>query len=83
MERRGDSSAHDRVRDLHPQIDDVLLHTLADLNVGGHAREWRRVRYIRWSRLETDQYEQLIGLIRDSLKGEPLWKIEEYWKGNQ
>jgi hypothetical protein len=79
----GGHHAHERVRDLHPPIDDVLLCTLADLNVGGYARQWRSARYTRWSKLGSDEYEQLIGLIRDSLKGEPLWKIEEYWKGNQ
>jgi len=79
----GGHYVHDRVRDLHPPIDDVLLCTLADLNVGGYARQWRSARYTRWSKLGSDQYEQLIRLIRDSLKGEPLWKIEEYWKGNQ
>ena len=57
--------------------------TVADGNLGGYAKQWRRAHYTRWSKLDSDQYEQLIGLIRDSLKSEPLWKIEEYWKGNQ
>jgi len=36
-----------------------------------------------WTSLNSEQYERLIAFIRESLKGEPLWKIEEYWKGNQ
>jgi hypothetical protein len=77
----GGHHAHERVRNLHPPIDDVLLKTLTALDVGGHAKQWRSAR--PWSKLDSEQYEQVIGFIRESLKGEPLWKIEEHWKGNQ
>jgi len=75
--------SHQRVRSLHPPIDDVLLTTLGDRNVGGYAEHWRQARRTRWSKLSSEQHEELIGLMRQSLKGEPLWKIEEYWKCNQ
>ena len=76
---------HDRQRisDLHPPIDDVLQRTLADLNFGGEAKVWRRTRSLRWSKLNSEQYEELIQVIRRSLRGNPLWSIEEHWKGNQ
>lgn len=79
----GGHHAHERVQNIHPPIDAVLLKTLADLDIGGYAKQWRQAHRRRWSKLNSDQYEQLINLVRDCLKGEPLWKIEEYWKGNQ
>jgi len=79
----GGHHGHERVHDLHPPIDDVLLRTLADLDIGGYAKQWRKARQTRWSKLNSEQYEAVIALIRESLKGEALWKIEEYWAGNQ
>jgi hypothetical protein len=79
----GGRHSHERVHNLHPPIDDVLLAELGRLDIGGYAKHWRQARRTRWSKLNSEQYEQLIGLVRQSLKGEPLWKIEEYWRGNQ
>jgi hypothetical protein len=79
----GGHHGHERVRNLHPPIDDVLLRTLADLDIGGYAKQWREAHQTRWSKLSSEQYEAVIALIRASLKGEALWKIEEYWAGNQ
>jgi hypothetical protein len=75
--------AHARVQCLHPPIDSVLLRELAEANVGGHRKEWKLAAKTRWSKFESDDYEQVIALIRQSLEGAPLWRIEEYWKGNQ
>jgi hypothetical protein len=75
--------AHARVQNLHPPIDSVLLRGLAEANVGGHAKEWKQAAKTRWSKFGSDDYQQVIALIRQSLKGDPLWRIEEYWKGNQ
>lgn len=79
----GGHHSHERVHHLHPPVDAVLLETLAKRNVGGFARQWRQLARARWSKLDSEEYENVIGLIRKSLDGEPLWKIEEYWKGNQ
>jgi len=79
----GGLQKHERVRCLHPPIDDELLKALIQRNVGGLVREWRRARGWRWSKFTSDQYEIVIGLVRQSLKGRPLWMIEEHWKGNQ
>ena len=75
--------AHPRVEALHPPIDSVLLKGLAEANVGGHRKEWEQAAKTRWSKFGPEDYEQVIALIRQSLKGAPLWRIEEYWKGNQ
>ena len=79
----GGHHAHERVHNLHPPVDAVLLKSLADNDFGGNAKQWRRARRKRWSKLSSDEYEQVITLIRECLAGEPLWKIEEYWKGSQ
>jgi hypothetical protein len=75
--------AHIRVHSLHPPIDSVLLRGLAEANVGGHKKEWKEAAKTRWSKFGSDDYEQVIALIRQSLNGASLWRIEEYWKGNQ
>jgi hypothetical protein len=71
------------VRNLHPPIDGGLLRTLAERNIGGCAKEWRKARQTGWSKFSSQDYEQVIAFIRQSLKGKTLWKIEEYWAGNQ
>jgi hypothetical protein len=75
--------AHARVQSLHPPIDSVLLKGLADAHIGGYTKQWRQAAKTRWSKFGADDYEQVIALIRHSLKGAPLWKIEENWTGNR
>ena len=75
---------HERVKCLHPPIDALLLGALAEENVGGHAQQWREFRDQRWSKFDSAMYQAVINLIRESLPaGEPLWKIEQYWRGHQ
>ena len=74
----------DRVKALHPPVDEVLLKELADKDVGGHAKVWRAFRNKRWSKFDSETYEGVVALIRESLlPDEDLWKIEKYWKGHQ
>jgi len=75
--------SHERVKYLHPPIDAVLLKALSSTKSGKYADEWREIRKIPWSRFNSTQYENVIGLIKKSIVGEPLWMIEEYWKGNR
>jgi hypothetical protein len=79
----GGQHEHERVRALHPPIDDELLKALAKGDVGGCARDWRKARRLRWSKFSSAEYETVIDLIRQCLGDRPLWVIEEYWKGNQ
>lgn len=74
---------HSRVRSLHPPIDSVMLKAFIQRDVGGFRLRWRQLLNLRWSKFSSEQYEEAIDLIRQSLNGEPLWKIEEYWQGNQ
>ena len=73
-----------KVMALHPPIDALLLQGLAERNFGNHARDWRKFYNKRWSKFDSTTYQQIIDLIRNTLPHkEPLWKIEEYWKGHQ
>jgi hypothetical protein len=78
----GGHHAHERVRSLHPPIDSRLLLRLAETNFRAREREWRTAANRRWSKLESNEYEQLVALMRHSLKGAALWRIEEHWIGN-
>lgn len=73
-----------RVQTLHPPIDEVLLKELARKNLGEAASEWRKFRNARWSKYDSETYEGVIKLIRNSLpKDSSLWEIEKYWQGYQ
>ncbi len=75
---------HERVKCLHPPIDELLLKELARQNVGGFKKQWRAFRKQRWSKFDSKTYQSVIDHIRDSLPtNEPLWKIEEHWEGHQ
>lgn len=79
-------SGHDkdpRVSALHPPIDKVLLDGLIEKNVGNMANRWRYYANLRWSRFDATTYEEAIADFRSVLNGEPLWKIEEFWRGHQ
>jgi len=74
---------HPKVIALHPPIDKLLLEELAAKNFGDVVKEWRQASRNGWSKLNSDDYERLISLIRIHLPGKPLWMIEKYWAGNQ
>jgi hypothetical protein len=64
---------------VHPPIDRLLLGELRKTGPDF----WRR-QDLTWSKFNSEKYEEVISKVRRTLQpGEPLWKIEEYWKGNQ
>jgi len=74
---------HPSVQSLHPPIDSILLSELSVQNFGGFQKAWDEARKIRWSKLNSDQYETVIKNIRVSMPNQALWKIEQYWQGHQ
>ncbi len=68
-----------KAKAVHPPIDRLLLSELCK----ARPDIWRG-QNLTWSRFNPEQYEDVIKNVRRTLgDGEPLWKIEEYWKGNQ
>jgi hypothetical protein len=57
--------------------------TLARANIGGFKKEWRELEKTRWTKFSSHDYDLAISLIRRSIPGQPLWKIEEHWRGHQ
>lgn len=80
----GENSLDDRVKAIHPPIDAVLLDTLYKKNIGGKANVWKAARKTRWSKLNSNQYQNVIEAIKEVIPtGEGLWQIEMYWQGYQ
>ena len=80
----GGQDTDPRVQALHPPIDSLLLDELYRENIGELRREWSEARKIRWSKLTSEQYENIIASIRSALgENVPLWHIERYWRGYQ
>ena len=73
----------ERVKAMHPPIEEVLLKRLAEFNVGGFGEQWKMARQIRWSKFNSDQYEKVICLLRQAAPDRPFWMIEEHWAGHQ
>jgi hypothetical protein len=74
---------HPRVHNLHPPIDALLLEALKEGNVGKCAEHWKKACKKRWSKFDSENYEEVIAQTRSCLPKKPLWVIEEYWRGNQ
>ncbi len=73
-----------RVQVIHPPIDSVLLASLYKENIGGLKKDWKIAREAKWSKFNSNQYEDVISAIKQALpKGVGLWQIEYYWQGFQ
>jgi hypothetical protein len=80
----GGHHEHERVKSLHPPIDRLLLGRLAKIDFGKQSKQWRQFCLQGWSTYDSQTYENVIALIRQTLGiGNPLWKIEEHWEGHQ
>jgi hypothetical protein len=82
----GGHHAHPRVQALHPPIDSVLLDELYSQRngeIGLRRNVWREARRIRWSKFDSQQYENVISNIRASMPNQALWEVEQFWRGYQ
>lgn len=68
---------------IHPPIDSLLLKSLCKFNIGGLGKEFKKIEDIKWSKLNSNQYEECIKCIKIVMINKPLWMIEEYWVGHQ
>jgi len=74
---------HPRVQRLHPPIDRILLDQLFRNLEGEHYKKLCELKSRGWSKFTSDNYENVISVIRDLLQGQPLWMIEQFWCGYQ
>lgn len=79
----GGHHADERVGALHPPVDALLLDALGKGDLGGQGAAWRKARKLRWSNLDSGQYQDVIKAIRAAIPGQPLWHVEEHWRGYQ
>ena len=75
---------HDNVRNFHPPIDGILLKALEDNHDDAEGPNiWAQLPEKRWTEMDSDQYESTIECVRQQMGDNPLWKIEENWRGYQ
>ena len=77
------NSENSKIKAIHPPVDSILLKELVKKDFEGKKSQWREFEKKRWSKLSSDDYQELIDLIRLVQGNRPLWKIEEHWRGYQ
>src|SRR5690606_28775543 len=55
---------NEKVASIHPPIDEVLLKSLRDNDVGGLKKEWQKAVTKRWSKFDSEKYQSVIDNIR-------------------
>jgi hypothetical protein len=51
-------------------------------NIGGYKKEWRKFSSLRWSKLNCQEYEELIGKLRNCFGiNAGFWQVESHWQG--
>jgi hypothetical protein len=79
----GGHERHANVASLHPPIDSLLLDNLHNNDIGGQREQWGIARRLRWSKLNSDQYESVISAIKIAMADTPLWQVEKHWPGHR
>lgn len=69
----GGYEQHDKVKNIHPPIDSMLLE--------GLAKKFENPVYkkVAWTTLSYEGYKKIISAIKKDFPNEPLWMAEEYW----
>jgi hypothetical protein len=67
---------------LHPPFDRLLLDGLKEADPD-RRRAWTTLKNKGWSRWTSDDYETAVRFAKEERAGEPLWTIEEHWRGYQ
>ncbi len=80
----GENINDSRIKAIHPPIDSILLEELYKQDIGGKREVWRKAKKAKWSKLTSEEYEQTIKAIKDTISNNHgLWEIEQYWQGFQ
>jgi len=67
------------IKFIHPPIDSLLLESLKK-NEENNKELWGKY---KWSKMDSEQYQEVIDGIRKLNLEDGLWSIEKYWKGHQ
>lgn len=73
----------DQVALVHPPVDQLLLKALREKGPEDMRPTWKRALKKRWSKFDSDDYQNVISGIRKMMGGRPMWEVEEYWQGYQ
>ena len=65
---------------IHPPIDSLLLDSLYKQKIGKDISLWRES---KWSKMNSEDYQNVINGIKDLNLSKGLWSVEEYWIGHQ
>ena len=80
----GNQYENPKIKAIHPPIDSLLLDSLYKEFTGELKNKLKTAREIKWSKFNSNQYEDVISAIKQVLpKGAGLWQIEYYWRGYQ
>jgi hypothetical protein len=80
----GENINNNKIKTIHPPIDSILLEELYKQNIGNQKEAWNKAKKTRWSKFNSDDYEEVIQAIKISIKEDTgLWEIEQYWQGYQ
>ena len=63
---------------IHPPIDSLLLNSIYKAS-----KEKQKFWKYKWSKINYEQYYEIINGIKELTKEEGLWSIEKYWIGHQ
>jgi hypothetical protein len=74
---------HPSVAAIHPPIDSLLLGKLRKKYPRPLHNPWKKYGKASWSKFTSEEYEEVISLIKQEMNGLPLWRIEEYWPGSK
>jgi hypothetical protein len=66
---------------LHPPIDSRLIAVIKGNLSGSSLRTFRTLTNRPWSQFDSEQYEELITVLRSWMNGLPFWKLEALWPG--
>jgi len=77
-------SACESALHVHPPIDLLLLRELSRQCEGDGRRYWASKASIGWSNFDAWDYEDAITKLRELVgPGNPLWTVEEHWRGHR
>jgi hypothetical protein len=65
---------------IHPPIDEKLLkNTAKDKSLVMPTESKRKLRNCAWTKIDENEYFEIITILRNTIKNKPFWFIEKNW----